>query len=113
MSARIRTGQVLLVVLFALCAVISISTFFAEDPFPREACVLIASFGCAFALLGIVLATTSIRATAVRWGLWVLPLFFVSHVAMLGTWVPDAIFAIVSAAAIALTSGVRENEPAR
>lgn len=113
MSARIRTGQVLLVIVFALCAVISISTFFADDPFPREACVLIASFGCAFAALGIVLVTTAIRVAAVRRGLWVLPLFFVSHVAMLGTWVPDAILAIVSAAAVVLASGARDAQPDR
>ena len=112
MNIRTRIGQVILVLLFVLCGVISISTAFADDPFPFEAIVLIASFGATLAVLGVVVTLTALDKPAIRLALWVLPLFFVSHVALLGTWVPDAILAVVSAITLVLVS-LPSKAPAR
>ena len=103
---RVRVGQGVLVALFALAGVISLSTLFAEDPFPPAATVLIASFGALSAVLGITAVIGGIGSRVVRVGLWALPLFFVWHVAALGTWVPDAVFAVVAAVGVVLVSGV-------
>jgi hypothetical protein len=118
MSARIRAGQIVLIVLFALSAVISVSTYFAEDPFPSDAQALISTFGVGFAALGIATAVRAPSSRSARSALWILPAFFVAHVALLGTWVPDAVLAVVSAVAIALmqsgaTSSSRTEEPAQ
>jgi hypothetical protein len=118
MNARTRTGQIVLFVLFALCAVISVSTYVAEDPFPSDAQALISTFGVGFAVLGIVTTACAARSRAARSALWILPAFFVAHVALLGTWLPDAVLAVVSAVAIALMHGGapvanRTEEPAR
>lgn len=104
---RTRVGQALLTAVFALCALISISTAFADDPFEPSAIVLIASFGTLAAALGIGAVWGGLRSRIVRTALWALPLFFVSHVAALGTWIPDAILGIVSAIGILLLASPR------
>lgn len=105
MNARTRTGQIILVVLFAVAAVISVSTYFAEDPFPSDAQALISTFGVGFAGLGIATAVGAPSSRTARSALWILPVFFVAHVALLGTWVPDAVLAVVAAVAIFLVHG--------
>ncbi|WP_309065204.1 hypothetical protein [Microbacterium sp.] len=101
-STRIRVGQVLLTILFAMCAAVSLSTMFADDPFDASAVVLIASFGCLAAVLGAAATWSLRRAPTLWWALWALPAFFVWHVAALGTWVPDAVLAVVGAVALLL-----------
>ncbi|WP_309127189.1 hypothetical protein [Microbacterium sp.] len=104
---RNRTGQALLTAVFALCGVIAISTAFADDPFEASAVVLIASFGTLAAVLGVAAVWGGMHSRAVRVALWALPLFFVWHVAALGTWLPDAILGIVSAVGILLLTPSR------
>ncbi|WCM56478.1 hypothetical protein [Microbacterium sp. EF45047] len=109
---RICTGQVLLSVLFALCAMIAASTAFADDPFEPAAVVLIASFGCLAAVLGAAIVWSLPAAPRLWWALWALPGFFVRHVAALGTWVPDAVFAVAATAGVLLAKPARAR-PAR
>lgn len=99
---RTRVGQGILTALFALCGLISVSTAFADDPFEREAVVLISSFGVLAAVIGIAAVWGGLHSRLIRIALWALPLFFVWHVAALGTWIPDAAFGIVSAIGILL-----------
>ncbi|MFB9957372.1 hypothetical protein [Agromyces bracchium] len=106
-GARVRIGQGVLIALFALSGVIALSTLFADDPFPAPATVLIASFGALASVLGITAAIGGLDSRVVRAGLWALPLFFVWHVAALGTWVPDAAFAVIAAVGVALASAPR------
>lgn len=104
-QVRRRIGQVLLTLLFALCAVISASTAVAPDPFEPAAVVLIATFGCLAAVLGTAAAWSTATSRTARLALWALPAFFVVHVAALGTWLPDAVLAVVAAVAVLLVSG--------
>jgi hypothetical protein len=107
MSLIPRVGQVVLALLGALCAVISLSVFAAPDPFERDAQVLIASFGTGMGLLVTALAIAGL-GSASRWAwfaLCLLPLFFASHVLAFGTALPDGIFLLVSVAALAVTRG--------
>ncbi|GAA2039844.1 hypothetical protein GCM10009819_26300 [Agromyces tropicus] len=109
-AARVRTrvGQSLLVALLALSAVFALSTLVAgDDAFAPAATVLIASFGALAAVLGIAAVVGGLGSRVVRAALWALPLFFVWHVAALGTWVPDAAFAVVAAVGVALVGGPR------
>ncbi|WP_165307221.1 hypothetical protein [Agromyces binzhouensis] len=112
-GARVRTGQAILVALFAVAAVFAVSVLFADDPFPASATVLIASFGALSAVLGVIAVIGGLGSRVVRIGLWAFPLFFVWHVAALGTWVPDAAFAVVSAVGVALVSGPPAQRPRR
>lgn len=112
LGVRVRVGQSLLTALLAMSAVIGTSTLFDTDPFPGAAPVLIASFAMLAAVVGIAAVWGGIRSRAVRLSLWALPLFFVWHVAALGTWVPDAAFAVVAAvgaALVAQASGGRDS----
>lgn len=102
MSAVVRTGQVILCALFVLTGVIALSTLFVDDPFPTEAQVMVASFGLAYAAVSLIVTVGAIRVRTVWFSLWVLPLFLVSHVIALGTWVPDAVLAAVAIAALLL-----------
>ncbi|WP_430646139.1 hypothetical protein [Agromyces sp. GXS1127] len=104
---RVRIGQGVLIALFALSGVIALSTLFADDPFAPAATVLIASFGALASVLGITAAIGGLDSRVVRAGLWAFPLFFVWHVAALGTWVPDAAFAVIAAVGVALVSAPR------
>jgi hypothetical protein len=99
-SVLFRVGQVLLCVLFALSGVIALSTLFVDDPFPFDAQVLIASFGLAFAVLGLIVAIALVRHPAGWLALWTLPLFLISHVIALGTWLPDAALAGIAIVAL-------------
>jgi hypothetical protein len=105
LGARVRTGQTILTAILALSAVVALSTVFVDDPFEPAAVVLIASFGVLAAVLGIASVWGGIRSGTVQVAVWAVPLFFVSHIATLGTWVPDAIFAVVSAVGAVLIAG--------
>jgi hypothetical protein len=78
---------------------------FVDDPFELAAVVLIASFGTLAAALGLAAVWGGVRSRLVRIALWALPLFFVWHVAALGTWLPDAVLGVVAASGVALTAG--------
>ena len=105
LPARVRIGQSLLTAVFAACALVALSTMFVDDPFEPAAVVLISSFGTLGAVLGVAAVWASVRSRFVRAALWALPLFFVWHVAALGTWVPDAVLAVIAAAGVVLTTG--------
>ncbi len=111
-GVRVRIGQGVLIALFGLAGVIAMSTLVEEDPFPSSATVLIASFGALAAVLGITAVIGGIDSRVVRAGLWALPLFFVWHVAALGTWIPDAAFAVLAAVGVALVGAPRANRRA-
>ena len=102
--SRARTVASWVFVLVAvLSAVISLSVYAPmEDPFEPDAQVLIATFGVGMAVLTAVIARTAFR-DGQRWAwavLWVWPVFFVAHVVGLGTYVPDGVLAVVTAAAL-------------
>ena len=87
MSRSARVGQAVLVLLGVLCTVIALSVFFVPDPFEPDAQALIGTFGAGMGLLVLVLATAGL-ASGQRWpwlALWLLPVFFLSHVALIGT----------------------------
>lgn len=105
LSARVRVGQSLLSAVFAACAMVSLSTMFVDDPFEPAAVVLIASFGTLAAALGLAAVWGGVRSRLIRASLWALPLFFVWHVTALGTWIPDAVLAIVAAVGVVLVAG--------
>lgn len=84
-GVRVRVGQTVLTVLLAVCALVAVSTAFADDPFPSAAVVLIATFGVLAAAFGLVTVWSVGRSRASRAAVWALPLFFGVHVAALGT----------------------------
>ncbi len=98
MTRTARAGQAVLTLLGLLCVLIAISVYFVPDPFDSDAQALVATFGAGMGLLVVVLAMSGLGAgSRVAWlALWVLPAFFVSHVALLGTWLPDGLFAVVA-----------------
>jgi len=105
MSRVHRAGQAALAFISVLSALIAVSVYFVEDPFPADALVLIASFGVGMGVLTFACAAFGLDG-AQRWpwlALWVLPAFFVWHVVALGTVVPDAILGVVTAAALVVT----------
>ena len=117
MSVTARAGQVVLVVSGLLSIVFSASTLVVtDDPFPADANALIASWGVGMGVMVIVLATAGLRSRQ-KWAwlaLWVVPAFFASHVAMLGTWIPDGVLAVLSVGALAATRPeVVDAEPRR
>jgi magnesium-transporting ATPase (P-type) len=73
-----------------------------EDPFERDARVLITTFGVGMAVLAAVVALVPFRHGEpwAWWVLWAWPVFFVAHVVALGTVVPDAVLAVMTAAAL-------------
>lgn len=109
MSSKARAGQIVLTILGLLCGVIAISVNFVPDSFDSDANALISTFGVGFGAFVVILATFGLsRHPGLAWpALWVLPAFFVSHVALLGTWLPDGIFFLVACAALAVTATVR------
>jgi len=102
---RVRIGQGVLTAVLIACALVALSTMFVDDPFEPAAVVLIASFGTLAAALGLAAVWGGVRSRTVRLGLWALPLFFVWHVAALGTWIPDAVLAVVAASGVMLVTG--------
>ncbi len=106
MSRSARVGQVVLALLGLLSAVIAVSVYAPMDePFEPDAQATIATFGVAFGVLVIVLATVGLASRQLwAWGaLWVLPAFLVSHVFLLGTILPDGVLAALATAALAVT----------
>lgn len=97
--------MVVLVLIAAISAVIAVSVFFStEGPFPRDANVLIATFGVGMAVLAAGLTLVPFRRGE-RWAallLAVWPLFFVAHIAALATQLPDGIFFVLSLGAVIL-----------
>lgn len=103
-SAGARTWPaVVLAAVAVLAGVISLSVNAPmDDPFEADARVLISTFGVGMALLAAAVALGPFRRGE-RWAwavLWVWPAFFVAHVATLGTVVPDAPLAVLTAAAL-------------
>ena len=102
-----RASQVLMVV-FGVLTIIFYSSVYAasgDDAFPDDANALITTGGAALGVVVIVLATAGINSGE-RWAwlaLWVLPAFFVAHAVLLGTWIPDGGFAVLSAVALIVT----------
>lgn len=86
-----------------LSGVIAVSVYAPmDDPFESDAQVLIATFGVGMALLSGVIALVPFRrGERWAWGaLWIWPAFFVAHLALLGTVVPDLPLALVTTAAL-------------
>ena len=83
-----------------------ISVWFNDQPplFPYAAKVLISTFAAGMTVLAIGAMTLTYRdGNRLAWSsLWAYPAFFVAHVIMLGTYVPDLVLAVVAAAALAL-----------
>lgn len=107
MTAVQRAAQVLMVIFGLLTIVFYASVYAAtgDDAFPSDANALIATGGAALGVLVIALATAGINSGE-RWAwlaLWVLPAFFVAHASLLGTWIPDGVFAVVSSVALIVT----------
>lgn len=102
-----RAAQVLLAI-FGLLTIVFYSSVYADtgdEAFPSNANALIATGGAALGILLIALSTAGLNSGE-RWAwlaLWVLPAFFVAHAALLSTWIPDGVFAAISAAALVLT----------
>jgi hypothetical protein len=95
-------------VVFGLLMIVFLASVYAdtgETRFPDDANGLIASSGVALGILVIALATAGVNSGE-RWAwltLWVLPAFFLAHCILLGTWIPDAIFTVLSVVALILT----------
>lgn len=102
-----RAAQGLMVV-FGLLMIVFLASVYADTSEPRlpdDANALIASAGVALGILVIVLSIAGINSGE-RWAwlaLWVLPAFFLSHCILLGTWIPDGVFAALSVAALIVT----------
>lgn len=106
MSRSGRVGQVVLTVCGVLCALIAMSVWFVpeEERFERDALALISTFGVGMGILVVAGALALARGSSTAWAaLWVLPAFFASHVALLGTWIPDGVLFVLSVAALLLT----------
>lgn len=107
MTAIQRTAQVFMAI-FGLLTIVFYSSVYAatgEDAFPDDANALIATGGAALGVLVIALATAGI-SSGESWAwlaLWVLPAFFLAHAALLGTWIPDGVFAVLSVVALLIT----------
>jgi hypothetical protein len=102
-----RAAQVLMGI-FGLLTIVFYSSVYAAtgaEAFPDDANALIATGGAALGILVIALATAGINSGE-RWAwlaLSVLPTFFLGHAVLLGTWIPDGVFAVVSIAALVVT----------
>ena len=107
MNAIQRAAQVLMVI-FGLLTIVFYSSVYAAtggDALPEDANALIATGGAALGVLVIALAVAGINSGE-RWAwlaLWVLPAFFFAHAVLLGTWIPDGVFAAISVAALVVT----------
>lgn len=107
MTTLQRTAQVFLVIVGLLTIVFYVSVYAAPggDPFPDDANALIATGGVALGVLVIALATAGINSGE-RWAwlaLWVVPVFFLGHCVLLGTWVPDGVLAVAAVGALLAT----------
>lgn len=105
MNRSSRAGQVVLALLGLLSIVIALSVYGAPDPFESDAQALIASFGAGFGVMVVMLAVAGLNAGQ-TWAwlvLWILPVFFISHVVLVGTLLPDGAFAVVSVLSLVAT----------
>jgi len=107
MTAVQRAAQGLMALFGLLMIVFSGSVYAATggDSFPDDANALIAAAGISLGVLVIVLATVGINSGE-RWAwlaLWVLPAFLLAHATLLGTWIPDGVFAGLSVAMLIVT----------
>ena len=97
-----------LMALFGLLMIVFSSSVYADtggQAFPDDAKALIATAGVGLGSLVITLATVGV-GSGERWAwlaLWVLPAFFLAHCVLIGTWVPDGVFLVLSVAALVLT----------
>lgn len=97
-----------LMALFGVLMIVFQTSVYADTSttrFPDDANGLIATSGVALGLLVIALATAGINSGE-RWAwlaLWVLPAFFVAHIALFETWIPDGVFTVLSVAALVVT----------
>lgn len=102
-----RAGQAFLVI-FGLLTIVFYSSVYADtgaNAFPDDANALIATGGAALGVLVIALATVGI-SSGERWAwlaLWVVPAFLLAHAVLLGTWVPDGVFAVIAVGALLVT----------
>ncbi len=102
---RVQRGAQVLMVILGLLTIVFYASVYAQegdDQFHDDAKALIATAGVALGSVVIALATAGINSGE-RWAwlaLWVLPAFFVAHAILLGTWIPDGVFAVVSVAAL-------------
>ena len=107
MGWRQTFSLVVLALLAALTFLIGgLSIWFVEDAFEHDARVLITTFAAGMTVLAMLVLFTAYRQGA-RWAwaaMWVYPAFFLSHVIMLGTYIPDLILAAVAAGALLLTA---------
>lgn len=101
------TSLVVLSLVVPLTLVIGgVSIWFNEEPplFPFAAKVLITTFAGGMTVLAVAAMVLAYgRRDRVAWAaLWAYPAFFVSHVVLFGTYVPDLILAILCGGALAL-----------
>jgi hypothetical protein len=67
---------------------------------------IVATFGTGMGVLTLAVAGTALRR-AEPWAWWALcyyPVFFAVHVAVFGTWIPDAVLLVLSVAALAVSA---------
>ena len=107
MTGLQRVAQGVLVVLGALTILFQVSVYFVaeEDRFSSDANGMIAPAGAALGVLVIALALSGL-GSGERWAwlsLWVLPVYLLSHVVLLGTWMPDAGLAVLAVLGLVLT----------
>lgn len=98
-----RAATIVLLLIQLLAALISVSVFFVEESerFDTDANTLIATFGVGMALFGVALTLSASKGDRSAWMvLWYWPLFFVLHVIALKTYVPDLIFAVLTAGSL-------------
>lgn len=85
-------------VLFSLMnALFSVSVFFVEDPFERDAQVLISTFGVGMAVFSLFHVAGLWRGSKLSWiALWAWPLFFIVQIVGIGHAMPTLVFALVA-----------------
>lgn len=97
-----------IMVIFGLLTIVFYSSVYAAtgaEAFDDDANALIATGGAALGVLVIALATAGVNSGE-RWAwlaLWVLPAFFLAHAVLLGTWIPDGVFALLSIVTLIVT----------
>ncbi len=111
----IRAATGIFVLMSILSGFFGVSVLFTtDDPFPREANALIATFAAGMAVFGIAITMTGFRRG--QWwawlALWYYPVFFVIHSFAFGTIIPDGIFAVLTTAALLLARPTRSADSA-
>lgn len=98
-----RAATITLLLIQVLAALISVSVFFVEESerFEADANTLIATFGVGMAIFGVALTLSASKGDRSAWRvLWYWPLFFILHVIALKSYVPDLVFAVLTAGAL-------------